>query len=113
MRKVESDLSFLPKSFADNPQGHLLNLCSAFIQQVDIYTSGKANPNPDDRTFLREGRPHYLSLQGEIGRTRPPFAIAQENQVTVAAPPGEVLHNEKDKSKGIFHYDIANSRDHT
>lgn len=87
MRNVDTQLTSLPKSFADNPQAHLLRLCSAFIQEVDSYTNGKPNHNPDDRTFLQEGQSHYQSLKALIEGTRPRFVICPTAVVENGEPP--------------------------
>lgn len=77
MRKVKLDLDGLPKSFADNPQAHLLSLCAAFISDLDSYTNGKPTYPPDQPTFIREAAPYYRVLEKEIKRTRPEFKISR------------------------------------
>jgi hypothetical protein len=76
MRKVREELTALPKSLADNPQSELMSLCLAFIKEVDRYTSGKPNDDPDQATFLQDASPHYQVLKQEVIRTRPQFGIS-------------------------------------
>jgi hypothetical protein len=105
MRTIGSELSFLPKSFADNPQGHLLNLCSAFVQEIENYTSGQASQNLEDKVFLQDGRPHYESLKKKINLTKPQFAIAPGPPVIPEMPMPPSLDQvvaEQDKSSGNY-----------
>lgn len=75
MRRFQSELANLPKSFADNPQAHLLSLCTAFIQDVDTYTNGKPAYPPTQPTFLRDCLEYYRDLEKDIKYTRPQFEI--------------------------------------
>src|SRR5947207_1029356 len=79
MRKVRQDLAEMPKSFAENPQSDLMSLCHAFIKEVESYTSGKPNDDPDQATFLGDASPHYEALKQEVIRTRPQFGISPAN----------------------------------
>lgn len=81
---MNDDLERLPKSFADNPQPHLLRLCSEFIGKVEAYTSG----NPGKVIFLRNARPIYSEFEEEIRGTRPAFTIDP-----VVAPPTAASHS--------------------
>jgi hypothetical protein len=104
--KIDSELSFLPKSFADNPQGHLLNLCSAFVQEIENYTSGQASQNLEEKVFLQDGRPHYESLKKKINLTKPQFAIVPSPPVILEMPMppslDQVVLPEQDKSSGNY-----------
>jgi hypothetical protein len=75
LRKVHLDLDALPKSFDDNPQAHLLSLCGTFIQEIDDYTNGKPNHNPDQPTFLQDALMHYRIFRQQVNGTRPRFGI--------------------------------------
>jgi len=75
LKSVHSKRSTLPESFGDNPQAHLLALCNNFLADLDAYTSGKSNSDPDQVTFLREALPSYKGLQDLIQETRPKFKI--------------------------------------
>ena len=90
MRKVRQDLAEMPKSFAENPQSDLMSLCHAFIKEVESYTSGKPNDDPDQATFLGDASPHYEALKQEVIRTRPQFGISPGN-VPVSCGPSEVF----------------------
>ena len=99
MRKVQSDLNGLPKSFADNPQAHLLTLCNAFVQEIGSYTNGKPTYPPNQRTFLRDALRHYRVLEKEIKRTRPQFEVAPSSE-SAASISLEVI--EEDSTDGTF-----------
>ena len=75
LRTVRQELATLPKSYADNPQANLLSLCSAFIQDVDNYTSGKPNDDPEQATFLRDVLSSYRDLKQKILSTRLQFQM--------------------------------------
>jgi Dynamin central region len=83
MRKVQRDFASLPKSFADDPQAHLLSLCTGFVQEMDFYTNGKENSDPRKPTFLHDALPHYFKLKDKISLTRPKFEIA----LAISLPP--------------------------
>jgi hypothetical protein len=76
MREVQLDLASLPKSFADDPQAHLLSLCTGFVEDMDFYTNGKENSDPKKPTFLHDALPHYSKLKDKVSHTRPKFEIA-------------------------------------
>ena len=76
MRKVRSDLEDLPQSFLNNPQAHLLSLCTMFSQAIDNYTNGKPSYPPSRRTFLQDNLGYYRALEKSIKRTRPQFEVA-------------------------------------
>jgi hypothetical protein len=84
LRKVHLELDALPKSFEDNPQAHLLSLCGTFIQEIDDYTNGKPNHNPDQSTFLQDALMHYRIFRQQVNHTRPHFVVPPAN--TCAAP---------------------------
>jgi hypothetical protein len=69
------ELTDLPASLDDNPQVHLLALCSKFLREIDEYTSGKPSYNPKNRTFLRDVLKYYTALKYAIEKTRPEFDI--------------------------------------
>ena len=79
MKKVNKELTALPKSFAEQPQSHLLRLCSEFTKDVDDYASGKPNDDPTQSTFLRGALPHYRMLMDKIISTRPKFDVCRAN----------------------------------
>ena len=76
MKKVQSELNILPKSFADNPQANLLSLCATFIQEIDNYTNGKPNPDPNQATFLQDVLQYYKVLKSRVNCTRPRFVVS-------------------------------------
>src|SRR5271154_5718557 len=75
LRGIQEKLDDLPRAFDDNPQAHLLSLCSAFLQDIDNYTSGRPQYDPDQRAFLQDSAIHYRSLQTEVKQTKPKFLI--------------------------------------
>ena len=75
MRGVRQGLDVLPRSFHDNPQLGLMSLCREFIKEVEKYTSGKPNDDPDQLTFLQDAAPYYKTLKEEVIDTRPQFEI--------------------------------------
>ena len=64
IRNVQSELTNLPESFADDPQLRLISLCAAFVQEIDSY------PFIRD-TFVK----HYKTLEMDIKRTQLQFNI--------------------------------------
>jgi len=86
MKKINEKLDRLPESFANNPQPHLLSLCSAFITAVDAYTSGNPNSEPDQIIFLRDAVPIYSALEEEVRDTRPAFTIDRPTIPTITVP---------------------------
>jgi len=90
MRKVQRDLREIPKSLAENPQSDLISLCSAFLKDIELYTSGKPTDDPDQATFLGDATSHYDSLKKAITRTRPRFKVSKARPVESGFPgPGD------------------------
>ena len=95
MRKVQLDLVDLPQSFADDPQAHLLSLCTSFLRDIDNYTNGKPTYPPGQRTFLRDAFKYYRILERDIKLTRPQFQVAPPVQPpSVALPISEMVEHE-------------------
>jgi len=63
-----------------------LLLCSAFLEDVENYTSGKPNDNPSQTTFLRHALPSYRSLKAQIEFTRPRFGITPAKPGIIGVP---------------------------
>jgi len=59
----------------DNPQAHLLALCAAFLQDIDNYTNGKPQYDPNQRAFLQDAFLLYQSLKTEVNETKPDFLV--------------------------------------
>lgn len=68
---VQENLNSLPQSFADNPQGKLLNLCSEFNSRIQQSTTGTGS----HLTFLRSMQMEFLKLAKDINNTRPRIDI--------------------------------------
>ncbi len=86
-RKIETDLSDLPKSFQDNAQAELLALFDAFLKEIDQYTSGRPMYDDNQSSFLQDVFPYYRLLKEDINRTRPVFQVLPDGIVqTIAVP---------------------------
>jgi hypothetical protein len=59
----------------DNPQAHLLALCTAFLQDIDNYTNGKPQYDPNQRAFLQDASSLYQYLKTEVNETKPDFIV--------------------------------------
>ena len=96
LRDLQEKLDALPKAFDDNPQAHLLSLCNAFQQDIDDYTGGKPQFDPNQRVFLQGAAIYYRSLQNEIRKTKPEFIIPPlltgRGQCILETPPIEPPH---------------------
>jgi hypothetical protein len=75
LRDLQEKLDALPKAFDDNPQAHLLFLCNAFQQDIDDYTGGKPQYDPNQRVFLQDAAICYRSLQNKVRKTKPEFIV--------------------------------------
>ena len=71
---IQEELESLPQSFADNPQGKLLNLCAEFTSSVRDYTSG----TPAHLRFFQYLHDEFWKLAQEITLTRPNFHITEQ-----------------------------------
>jgi len=79
LQNVESELRNLPPSFADNPQGHVLGICSSFVRDIENYTNGTPPVSfpsiSTPQSFLRDAAVCYSALEKGIKGTRPRFEI--------------------------------------
>jgi hypothetical protein len=86
LQAVQEALDSLPQSFADNPQGKLLNICAEFNTCIKEYTIGSES-HPD---FFQDLYDEFEKLAKEITSTRPNFDIprktAQKGASAIAAP---------------------------
>lgn len=76
LQVVQEALDALPLSFADNPQGKLLNLCSEFNACIGQYTIGSESC-PD---FFQDLYDEFEKLAKEITSTRPKFEMPHKTE---------------------------------
>lgn len=81
LQAVQKALDALPLSFADNPQGKLLNLCAEFNTCIGKYTIG-CESYPD---FFQDLYDQFEKLAKEITSTRPKFETEQRETSVITA----------------------------
>jgi hypothetical protein len=74
LQAIQEALDSLPQSFADNPQGKLLNICGEFNARIKEYTIGsESHPY-----FFQDLYGEFEKLSKEVMSTRPNFEIPQK-----------------------------------
>lgn len=91
---VQRDLTDLPKSFEDNPQAHLLDLCNRFLQDISSYMNGKPTSSASQPSFLKDSIQHYRLLERAIKSTRPQFEVVSRGPPQISS--GSVVDDKKD-----------------
>ena len=114
-KAIQSRLDDLPRDFEDNPQAHLLALCTAFLQDIDNYTNGRPQYDPNQRAFLQDASSLYQYLKTEVNETKPDFIVGTSStqlpslirapsppailQLSPAPPEMFLDHNQSDLSR--------------
>ena len=105
LQVVQEALDSLPQSFADNPQGKLLNLCAEFNACIKEYTIGSES-YPD---FFEDLYDEFEKLAKEITSTRPKFEIPQKTAQKGASAIAALRSQTARTASGLSLYPIDSS----